>query len=45
MRWMSANSCAALFDVTPKTWYQWVREDPTAPRPEQRTGHRKKDAA
>jgi predicted DNA-binding transcriptional regulator AlpA len=30
---MSANSCAKMFDVTTKCWYQWVRNDPTAPKP------------
>ena len=33
MRELSAKSCAELFDVTRKTWYEWVRNDPAAPLP------------
>jgi hypothetical protein len=32
-RLMSAKSCAWIFDVTTKAWYEWVRYDPTAPAP------------
>jgi predicted DNA-binding transcriptional regulator AlpA len=30
---MSANSCARLFEVTTKCWYEWVHDDPAAPKP------------
>jgi predicted DNA-binding transcriptional regulator AlpA len=33
MQEMSAKDCAGLFKVKPKTWYEWCRYDPTAPRP------------
>ena len=32
MRLLSARDCANMFSVTTKTWYEWVRNDPTAPR-------------
>jgi predicted DNA-binding transcriptional regulator AlpA len=29
----AARDCANLFHVTTKTWYEWVKNDPTAPKP------------
>ena len=33
-----AADCASLLRVTPATWYDWVKYDPTAPQPVLKAG-------
>lgn len=33
MRFVRAATCAKMLDTTTKTWYDWVKHDPTAPQP------------
>ncbi|GHV50299.1 hypothetical protein FACS1894216_02230 [Synergistales bacterium] len=30
---LSAKSCAELFDVSLGCWYEWMKNDPSAPKP------------